>query len=95
MEQLTSLLQKAVALMNERPEKFAGVKSYQAYSQMIGTFGGYVEIWEFESMNDIDTFFKTMFSDEELKKIPQEFFGLLEAGTYHTQVWTTVAQYRS
>ncbi len=94
MEQLTSLLKKATNLMKEKPEKFTGLKSYQAFSQLVGAFGGYVEIWEFESMNDIDALFKTMFSDEELKNIPKEFFTLVEPGTYSTQVWTSVTEHK-
>ncbi len=94
MDQLALLLKKATSLIKERPEKFRGLKSYQAFSQMVGEFGGHTEIWEFESMNDIDALFKTMFSDEELKKIPQEFFSLVESGSYSTQVWTCVTEYK-
>ncbi len=94
MDQLASLFKRATSLIKERPEKFVGLKSYQAFSQTVGELGGHIEVWEFESMNDIDAMFKTMFGDEELKKIPQEFFSLVEPGTYRTQVWTKVAEHR-
>ena len=95
MDELNSLLQKATSLISKRPDKFAGLRSYQAFSQMVGEFGGYIEIWEFEDMNDIDAMFKTMFSDKELKKIPQEFFPLVVPGSYKTQVWNSVTEYKT
>jgi hypothetical protein len=93
MERITSLLNRAVSLIKEKPEKFRGLKSYQMFSQLVGEFGGHTEMWEFESMNDIDALFKTMFGDEELKKIPEEFFTLVEPGTYSTQIWTKVVDF--
>ena len=95
MDQLASLLTKAGNTMREKPEKFPGLKSYQVFSQMVGKFGGYIELWEFETMNDIDTLFQTMFTDEELKTFPQEFFGLVEPGSYTTQIWKSVTEYRA
>jgi hypothetical protein len=94
IEQLAPSLQRAVSVMEEEPKEFTGLKFYQAYSQMAGTSGGHVEVREFGSMNDIDTLFRTMFGDEQLKQMPQEFFTLSEPGKYHTQVWTAVVQYR-
>ncbi len=94
MDQVASLFKKATSLFVERPEKFKGLKSYQAFSQTVGELGGHIEIWEFESMNDIDALFKTMFGDEELKKIPQEFFSLVQPGTYRSQVWNAVAEFK-
>ncbi len=94
MDQLASLLTKATNTIRENPDKFRGLKSYQVFSQMVGRFGSYVEMWEFESMNDIDAMFQTMFADEEFKKFPQEFFPLVDPGSYSTQIWKSFIEYR-
>ena len=95
MDQLASLLTKASNTIREKPEKFRGLKSYQVFSQMVGRFGSYVEMWEFETMNDIDALFQMMFTDEDLKKFAQEFFGMVESGSYTTQIWKSVTEYKA
>ena len=93
MEQLSALLTKASSLMKERPEKFQGLKSYRAFSRMVGEFGALTEIWEFEDMNNIEALYQAMFNDEELKQIPAEFFPLVEPGTYSTEIWNSLTEY--
>jgi len=92
-KELVSLLQRVVKLMKEKPEKFQEVKSYKVYSQMVGAMGGYTEIWEADSMADIEKFYHRMLTDEELMKIPQEFFTLIVPETYITRIWTNVLEH--
>ncbi len=93
MERLSALLGRASNLMKEKPEKFPGLRSYRAFSRMIGEFGAHTEIWEFENMNNIEALYQAMFTDEELKQIPKEFFTLIEPGTYSTEIWSTVTEH--
>ncbi len=91
---LMPLLQKVVKIMKDNPGKFKEVKSYRHFSQTIGNMLGQIEVWELTDMGVIDCLFNKFFTDEELKKIPQEFFASIVPETYNIQIWKQDLEYK-
>ena len=66
------------------------LKSYRMFSQMFdGSYGGFVEMWEFESLADLEKFFGKVKSDY-MKKFYPEFASLIVPGAYSMSVWNSV-----
>jgi len=85
-------MKKYLAWMKERPDLFKEVKSYKLFRNMVGgNYGGWVEMIEFESLADLEKWYKRYISDKEhLTKIWPEFTSLVVPGTYKSSVMTSV-----
>ena len=90
LEEHGALLQKLRQVLNDNPEKLEMVKSWNAYSQFTGVSGGYIEIWEFANMTDLDNFEQLVASDEELQQIVKEFFAVIVPATRTMEIWSSV-----
>jgi len=94
-ETLLPLLQKVAKIMKDKPGKFKEVKSYKYFSQTIGNMFGHIEVWELTDLGVIDGLFNKFFTDDELKKISQEFFTLIVPETYNIQIWKQDLEYKA
>jgi hypothetical protein len=92
LNEFMAFTKKYLAWMKERPDLFKEVKSYKAFSHMLGgTWGGYVEMIEFESLADLEKWLKRYDSDKEhMTKIWPEFPPLIVPGTFSMNLWTLV-----
>jgi len=90
-EEYTSLMQRFRKYMKEKPETFREVKSLKVFSQMFGGIaGGYIQLWEFDSLADLEKSFAKMFNDKGFTEIKQEFNRLIESITHSWNVWNSV-----
>ena len=85
---------KYLAWMKERQDLFKELKSYKYFSHMIGGggyVGSYVEMWEFESLAELEKFSTRYGSDKEhMTKILPEFMTLVVPGTFSSYMWSPV-----
>jgi hypothetical protein len=71
--------------------RFKEVKSHKMFSQMLGgNFGGYVEMWEFESLADCEKFFNRIMKSDYMTKLAPEFASLEVPATRSMNIWNSV-----
>ena len=86
-----SFLKRFRRYMKQHPETFKGVKSWKVFAQMFGgTAGGYVQLWEFDNMAEVEKSLAKMFRDKGFLEIKQEFDRLIEPVTHSWSVWDSV-----
>lgn len=66
-------------------KKIKEIKSLKVFGNW--SDAGIVEILEFASMTDMETFYARVQSDEELKKVNQEFPSFFVPGTRKFKLW--------
>ena len=67
------------------------LKSYKMFAQMFGgNYGGYVEMWEFENLADLEKFFSKVMKSDYMKKFYPEFASLIVPGAYSMSIWNSV-----
>jgi len=67
---------------------FKEVKSHRMFSVLIGgNFDGYVEMFEFESLAELEKFFSRLVKSGYVTKLSPEFTGLIVPGSRSTCVW--------
>jgi antibiotic biosynthesis monooxygenase (ABM) superfamily enzyme len=72
-------------------ETFKEVKSYKMFSQMLGaSWGGYVEIWEFDNLANLEKFFNKIMKSEYMTKLAPEFASLEVPATRSMNIWNSV-----
>jgi len=73
-------------------ELFRGLRSWRLFKQEYGAISGlYIEMWEFDSLADMETITARIFSDEGMKRISRGFHQLVEATSFSTGIWYPVA----
>ena len=88
----TPLLNEFLKYKMDHAQLFSGVKSWKLYKQDFGAIAGmYIEVWEYESLADMDKINKRIFEDEGMKKIGVEFHQLVEPATFSANIWSPVA----
>jgi hypothetical protein len=53
--------------------------------------GLYIEMWEFNSLADMEKITARIFSDEGMKKISQGFHQLIETSSFSSSIWRPIA----
>ena len=78
--------------IKKRPDLFKEVKSHKIFTYLLGGIGGsYVEMWEAESLADLEKVLNRMMEDKEyLTKIYPMFASVIVPGTYSTNIWSAV-----
>ena len=67
------------------------VKSHRLFAQLFGgNFDGYVELWEFENLADVEKFFNKMMKSDYMTKLAPEFVSLVVPGTRSMSIWSSV-----
>jgi hypothetical protein len=88
----TPLLNEFLEHKKNHAELFDGVLSWKLYKQSYGQMAGmYIEVWEYESLAQMDIINKRIFEDEVMKKINVEFHRLVEPATFSKCIWSPVA----
>jgi hypothetical protein len=90
--EFTALLRKLETLIRKRPDLFKEAKSHKFFSHMVGgTWGGYVEMYEFENLADFEKCFNRVMQDKEfLTTIYAEFSGHVVPGSESANIWNSV-----
>ena len=67
------------------------LKSYKMFSQLFGgSYGGYVEMWEFENIANLEKFFVRVMKSDYVTKLQPEFLALVVPGAYSMNIWNPV-----
>ena len=86
-----SLIQTLIKYKKENPELFKEVKSFRLFHQMFGGLAGaYIEMWEFDSMADLEKCWMKESKDKDFMKIHKEFMLLIEPTTFSINVLSAV-----
>ncbi len=91
-KEFQKLLEEFLEFKKENPRVFAGLKSWKLLQQEYGGAGNmYIEMWEFESLPEMEKCNDRIFSHKEMKRINVEFHELIDASTFARFIWNTVA----
>jgi hypothetical protein len=86
-EEFTELLKKR----NEVMKGIKAVKSVNIYKQTYGGMGNaFIELWEFESMADVDVFMKEAYAIPEYKDTVAKLMGYYDPTGFTRKVWTQI-----
>ena len=89
--EFTPLLNEFLAFKEEHPRLFDGLKSWKLYRQEIGQPSGlYVEMWEYESLAQMEETNARLHQDEGMDAIRTAFQLLVEPATLSESVWRPV-----
>ena len=88
----TKFIKKLKTFVKNRPDLFKEAKSVKFFSQMLGgTWGGFIEMYEFENLADFEKCFNRVMQDKEfLKTIYAEFTNYVVPGTETPTIWNAV-----
>ena len=88
-QQFISFWQRWVKYVKDNPETFRELKSLKLFTQMYGgTYGGYVEMWEFDNLEELAKHMAKWASDKGLQAIEKEWSSLSEQATQN--LWIAV-----
>jgi hypothetical protein len=86
-----SLMQRLLQYKKQNPQLFNEVKSFGLFHQMFGGLAGaYIEMWEFDSMADLEKCWTKEPKDEGFMKIHKEFMLLIVPDTFSINIWNAV-----
>ena len=90
--EFTAFYKKFTEWSNKHPDLFKEVKSHKLFSHMFGgKWGGYVDMWEFENMADLEKCMSRQFQDKEMMTtFNPEFTSFVLPGTYSVEIWASV-----
>jgi hypothetical protein len=87
-----ALLKDFLRFKKENPKVFEGLKSWKLLQQEYGGMGDlYIEMWEFESLTEMEKCNARIFAHKEMKRINAEFHELIDNSTFARFIWNTVA----
>jgi len=90
-EEFKSLIQRLLEYKEENPRLFKEVKSFKLFHQMFGGLAGaYIEMWEFDSIADLEKCWTRENKDEGFMKIHKDFLRLIDPATFSMKIWTSV-----
>lgn len=91
-KEFQKLLGEFLRFKKENPKVFAGVKSWKLLQQEYGGVGNmYIEMWEFDSLPEMEKCNARIFSHKEMKRIQSEFQTLIDTSTFARYIWNTIA----
>jgi len=86
-----SLMRRLLEYKKQNPQLFKEVKSFRLFHQMFGGLAGaYIEMWEFDSIADLEKCWIEESKNEGFMKIHKEFTLFVEPTTFSINVWSAV-----
>ena len=87
-----ALLKEFLRFKKENPKVFEGLKSWKLLQQEFGGIGNlYIEMWEFESLQEMEKTQARIHANKEMKRIITEFNELIDQATSANFIWNSVA----
>jgi hypothetical protein len=88
-QEFMSFWQRFLKYVKGNPETCKEIRSLKLLTQMYGgTYGGFVEMWEFDSLTEFAKHIEKWFVDKGLMKIEEEWSRLTEPATFN--IWNAV-----
>jgi len=94
MGEYMSYTKKCEAWIKSRQDLFKEAKSIKLFSHVTGSFGGFVEMWEFESLSEMEKWIVKYMKDKDYATYHTEFMALIVPETYSINIWTSVGELR-
>jgi hypothetical protein len=92
LDEFGPALQEFLDFKGRNPELFLGLVSWRLWKQEYGGVSDmYVEMWEYESLAEVERVSDRIFADEQMKKIGRRFHQLVESASFSTSIWYPVA----
>lgn len=89
--EFTKVLKKFKAWMKKQPDLFKEVKSYKVFNHMLGDkWGGYVEMFEFESLAEFERWKNKITRSEFAKTHLAESASLTVPSSESLEIWNSV-----
>ena len=87
-----AIMKKWLEYIKKHKQKCRELKSWKLFSRLIGDqIGGYVEMWELDSLADYEKLMNRIMQDKEFQEIISEFSTkCLVPATYTANVWNSV-----
>jgi hypothetical protein len=86
------LLGEFLRFKKENSKVFEGLRSWKLLQQEYGGVASlYIEMWEFESLPEMEKCNARIFKNKEMKRIQAEFQTLIEHSTFNRFIWNTIA----
>lgn len=90
-EKFKSLMKRLFEYKRENAKLFKEVRSLKLFTQVFGDIAGtYIEMWEFESMADLEKCWERESRDERFLLIHREFLQLIDPATFSMKMWSSV-----
>jgi len=88
-QEFLSFQQRWLKYVKDNPETFKELKSWKLFSQDIGgTLGGYIEMWEYDSLTEYAKAVEKFDSDKGYVEFAEEWYRLAESST--CSIWKAV-----
>ncbi|HVP15783.1 MAG TPA: hypothetical protein VMT42_00235 [candidate division Zixibacteria bacterium] len=88
--EFAEFVKKYFEWMKKRTDLANEVKSHKLFSHMIGKFGGYVEMIEFENLADFEKWTSKIMRSEFMTTIYPEFAKYIVPGTESNEIWNSI-----
>jgi len=96
MGEYAAYLKKYEAWTQGQPELFKEVKSVKLFNQVIGSsVGSYLELWEFESLADMERWLGKYSLNKEAAVWHQQWMAMIVPETWSSSIWTLQGQFKS
>jgi YesN/AraC family two-component response regulator len=91
LDEFMQVLKKFKAWMKKQPDLFKQVKSYKAFSHMLGgEWGGYVEMFEFENLAEFEKWKNKIAQSKFAKTHLAESASLIVPSSESLEIWNSV-----
>jgi hypothetical protein len=91
-KEFQSSLEEFIRYKERHPKLFESVKSWRLLKQFSGGIANaYVELWEFDSLLDMEKCSARIFKTKEGKKIQADFYDQIDNATFTRSIWNSVA----
>lgn len=92
LEDFDSALRDFLAFKAQNMALFKDLKSWKLLKQAYGGVADmYIEMWEYESLAEMERISDQIFADEGMKRIGKGFHKLVEPTSLTTSIWYPVA----
>ena len=90
VNEFNSFLERWKKLVKDRPELFEELKSWNSYMTIFGTTHSCMNLWEYDSISDIEKHTANFGTDPQLKELVTELWTYLVPGTHREEIWRHV-----
>jgi hypothetical protein len=67
--------------IDKRPDLFRELKSWSIYQHSLGTWGGVMEVSEYDSFEDYQSWLRRIVADKDFSPILQEYYDCVVSGS--------------
>lgn len=81
--------------IDKRPDLFRELKSWSIYQHSLGTWGGVMEVSEYDSFEDHQSWLRRIVADKDFAPILQEYYDCVVSGSLKEVIMDETASWTS